>query len=381
MLQKENKEKELIEILDLIKTLIGFKTTPKNFSEFNKTVDFIRDYYSGTNIIIKEHRFNNFPALFITTFDTKKPKLLFQGHLDVVNGNDKQFTPKIIGNKLFGRGSVDMKTFVALSMKFIKDNPELDLGLVVTFDEEIGSENGAKKMVEEGYTTEMLFNGDGGYNYAVIYGEKGILKFNVTTVAHPGRHPYPWEGSNAFDLFVEDYRQLESLFPENKSATDNDNWHSTYAIYDVNVSNNEFFTPNSVSAKISVYFTEDMTTEELFEKIKIAFKNSKVEKFVASERVFMNPDSKYTMLLKEIMEKQFGKEIVLRTENGSSDARFYADKGIPIVIVKVVGEDHHGENEHILIDQLLPIYYSISGFAYSYLEDVKNEEVRYASKA
>jgi succinyl-diaminopimelate desuccinylase len=381
MLQKENNKKELVEILDLIKTLITFKTTPKNFSEFNRTVDFIKDYFSGTKIIIKEHRFNNFPALFISTFDTQKPKLLLQGHLDVVNGNDEQFTPKIIGNKLYGRGSVDMKTFVALAMKFIKDNPELDIGLVVTFDEEIGSENGAKKMVEEGYTTDMLFNGDGGYNYAVTYGEKGILKFNVTTVASPGRHPYPWEGPNAFDLFVEDYLQLESLFPENKLATDNDNWHSTYAIYDIKVSNDEFFTPNSVSAKISIYFTENITTEELFDKIKNTFKHSQVEKFAASERVFMNPNSKYTLMLKEIMEEQFGKEIVLRTENGSSDARFYANTGIPIVIVKVVGEDHHGDNEHILIDQLLPMYYSIVDFAYSYLEDVKVKEVHYASKA
>ena len=293
------------ELVELIKTLIAFKTTPKNFKEFEKTVQFIKTYFDGSGIFIKEHSFNGFPALFITTRDTKHPKLLFQGHLDVVNGKEKQFTPHLEGNKLFGRGSVDMKSFVALAMKFIKSNPKLDIGLIITFDEEIGSENGAEKMAELGYSTDLLFNGDGGYNYSVIYGEKGIVKFNMVTEANPDRHPYPWNGKNAFDLFVEDYKKLEKLFPNNNTATEDDNWHTTYAIYDVNVNNKEFYPPHRVEAKITVYFTENITTNELISKIKGEFVNSKITPFVKSERVFINPDSQYTIELKEIMQKNF----------------------------------------------------------------------------
>ncbi len=380
-MQNRNIEKREIELLELIKSLISFKTTPKNFTEFKKTVKFIRSYFSDSGVTINEHWFNGFPALFIATRETKRPKLLFQGHLDVVNGKEEQFTPRIEGNKLYGRGSVDMKSFVALAMKFVKDNPDLDVGLIITFDEEIGSENGAKKMAELGYSAELLFNGDGGYNYSVIYGEKGILKFEMKTEANPDRHPYPWKGKNAFDLFVDDYKKLEKIFSENGSATDEDNWHTTYAVYDVKVHNKEFYTPDLAEAKITIYFTEDITTDELIEKIKREFKYSKITPFVKSERVFINPDSPYALELKKIMEKNFGREIALRTENGSSDARFYANAGIPIVIVKMVGEDHHGDNEHILIDKIMPMYKSMEEFALGYLRKENKEELSYAKEA
>ncbi len=380
-MQNRNIDKREIELLELIKKMISFKTTPKNFTEFKKTVNFVKSYFSDSGVVINEHSFNGFPALFIAARETKRPKLLFQGHLDVVNGKDEQFTPLIEGNKLYGRGSVDMKSFVALAMKFVKDNPDLDVGLIITFDEEIGSENGAEKMAELGYSAELLFNGDGGYNYSVIYGEKGILKFRMKTEANPDRHPYPWKGKNAFDLFVDDYKKLDKLFSENGSATDEDNWHTTYAVYDVKVHNKEFYTPDLAEAKITIYFTEDITTDELIEKIKDEFNYSEITPFVKSERVFINPDSPYALELKEIMEKNFGREIALRTENGSSDARFYANAGVPIVIVKMVGEDHHGDNEHILIDKILPMYKSMEEFALGYLSKENKEELSYAKEA
>jgi succinyl-diaminopimelate desuccinylase len=382
MPQKNNSEIQLEEAIHLITRLIEIKTTPSNFSEFIKTVEFVKNYFSDSNVFIREHWFNNFPALFISTKDTKKPKILFQGHLDVVNGKDEQFIPLIEGNKLFGRGSVDMKSFVALAMMLLKENTEMDLGLIITFDEEIGSENGAKKMFELGYTADLLFNGDGGYNYSVIYGEKGILKIKVKTKANPGRHPYPWKGPNAFNLFLEDYEKLKMIFQENKIATEEKNWHSTYSIYDVVVSNEEFYSPNLVDAKINVYFTEDKSTKELFEIIKKEFRNSDLEIISNSERVFVDSKSKYALNLKEIMEHHFGREIEMRTENGSSDARFYANSNIPIVIVKVVGEDYHGENEHILINELIPLYHSMEDFVYNYFQmELQDQKILYAQGA
>ncbi len=377
-----NSDKLQSELVELIEELVRIKTTPKNFTEFEKGVNFIKDYFSESDVFIKEHSFDGFPALFISTRETKNPKLLLQGHLDVVNGNEEQFYPKIEGNKLYGRGTVDMKGFVALAMKFIKENPNLDVGLILTFDEEIGSENGAKRMAELGYSTDLLFNGDGGYNYSVIYGEKGIVKFKVKTEAKPGRHPYPWQGKNAFDLFLEDYKKLEKIFPDNKNATEEDNWHTTYTIYDVNIQNREFYSPNLVEAKITIYFTENVSADEIISRVRKQFSNSTIAPFVKSERVFINPTNDYALMLQKIMDNNFGREIILRTENGSSDARFYADLGIPILIVKMVGEDHHGDNEHILIDKIVPMYNSISDFIESYFKNIENEEeVRYAQEA
>ncbi len=365
------------ELLRTITDLVSFKTTENNLSEFEKAANYVERFFEKENVFVKKHVYDGVPAFFITVRDTKKPRILLQGHLDVVNGNEEQFSPKIKGDKLFGRGTVDMKGFVAVAMHLLKDAARSgdDVGLMITFDEETGSENGAKRLVEEeGYSCDILFNGDGGYNYAVIYGEKGILKFEAEVEAAPGRHPYPWDGENAFDLFVEDYRRITKLFPESKFATDADNWHTTYSIYDVKVFNDEFYPPKKVTAKINIYFADDITTNELCEKIKRTVKHLKIKGFTASERVFINPDSFYVKKLREIMENNFGKKITVRTENGSSDARFFANKNIPIVIVKMVGEDHHGTNEHILIPEIMPMYKSVSDFIKEFSEREKIEQ-------
>ncbi len=363
---KYNGNNTLNEIVETVEELIKFKTTPSNFSEFERAVNYIENYFSGTSIKIKKHYFNNFPALYISTNDTKHASILMQAHVDVVDGNDSQFIPVIKNNKMFGRGTSDMKGFVAVAMKLISEfenhSSNCNLALVLTFDEEIGSENGAKKMAELGYTGDLIINGDAGYNHSVIYGEKGILKINLKVEATPGRHPYTWEGKNAFELLNEDYNSIVSLFKNKDIATNEDNWHTTYSIYDINIKNKEQYPPHSAEAKMNFYFTESLTVAEILELINSKVKHCSVEQFIGSERVYIDPRSIYIQRLYEIMTTHFNREIAIRTENGSSDARFYANDNVPIVILKPVGEDHHGENEYLDVDSLLPLFNSIKEF-------------------
>ncbi len=363
---KYNGNNTLNEIVETVEELIKFKTTPSNFSEFERAVNYIENYFSGTSIKIKKHYFNNFPALYISTVDTKHASILMQAHVDVVDGNDLQFIPKIKNSKMYGRGTSDMKGFVAVAMKLISEfenhSSNCSLALVLTFDEEIGSENGAKKMAELGYTGDLIINGDAGYNHSVIYGEKGILKIKLKVEATPGRHPYTWEGKNAFELLNEDYNAIISLFKNKDIATNEDNWHTTYSIYDINIINKEQYPPNSAEAKMNFYFTENLTVAEILELIISKVKHCSVEQFIGSERVFIDPKSIYIQRLYEIMTTHFNREIAIRTENGSSDARFYSNKNIPIVIVKPVGNDMHGENECLDVDSLLPLFNSLKEF-------------------
>ncbi len=371
---KYNGNNTLNEIVETVEQLISFKTTPSNFDEFEKAVNYIEKYFSKTSVSIEKHQFNKFPALFISTTGLKHASIMLQAHVDVVDGNDSQFTPYIKDGKMYGRGTSDMKGFVSVAMKLIKEfaskTAECNLALLLTFDEEIGSENGAKQMAELGYTGDLIINGDAGYNYAVIYGEKGILKIVLRVEATPGRHPYPWEGRNAFELLNEDYNSIISLFPKNSVATKDDNWYTTYSIYDIKVENKNMYPPHYAEAKMNFYFTEALQVDDFLELVKSRVKYCSVEKFRASDRVFIAKDSSNITLLHEIMSNHFRRDIAIRTENGSSDARFYAHKNIPIAIIKPVGNDMHGENECLDVEELLPFYYSLKEFVL-----VTNEEI------
>ncbi len=358
-------------LLRTIMDLIRFRTVDGEFAEFDRTVEYVRRFFQGTPVHITEHRFNNYPALVLTTRQTTHPRIFLQGHLDVVPGESAQFSPKIKGDRLYGRGSVDMKGFDALAMHLLRElalhQPDADVGLMFTFDEEIGGANGAARLAEMGYGADMIINGDGGYNHAVIFAEKGILKIRICTEAIPGRHPYPWQGENAFDVLIRNYQNIISLFPEQWKATEEDNWYSTYSVYDVKVENKMHSPPHRAEMKMNFYFTEPVTPDELLEKIRLHARHVSIEKVSGSERVYLDPNNSAIRELRDIMEKHFRRPIAIRSENGSSDARFFTRLGVPILIVKVVGEDHHGPREHLVIPELMPLYRSLEEFIQRHL--------------
>ena len=377
-MQPENKEQE---ILNTIRDLIRFRTVDGNFKEFEKAVDYVQNFFKNTPLLVQKYRFNGYPALVIGRSGKKHPRFFLQGHLDVVDGKDEQFLARIQGDALFGRGAVDMKGFDAVAMHLLRDlarqAPQIDAGLMLTFDEEIGGQNGAQKLAEMAYFPKILINGDGGYNYAVIHAEKGILKIKLSASSESGRHPYPWDGQNAFDLLVRDYQKIMQLFEKQKLATEDNNWYTTYSSYDIRVENEPFFAPHRAEMKVNIYFTDDLTADEMFERVKSVIRYSTIEKLSASERVYLPLDDEHVLKMRAIMERHFRHPIEIRAENGSSDARFFTNKGFPIIIVKMPGEDHHGPDERLFISGLLPMYHSLKeflGYYHAIREDVKNEQ-------
>jgi len=365
------------QILKTIKDLIGFRTVEKAFGEFNKAVQYCEDFFSGSGVIIKKYDFNGYPALVILSSDTKHPAFMLQGHLDVVDGLDSQFEAQCKGEYVYGRGTVDMKGFDAVAMHLVKhlskSHPKISIGLMLTFDEEIGGNRGAACLAKENYLPGILINGDGGYNHAVIFAEKGILKIKLQVKSESGRHTYPWDGQNAFDLLMEDYSRIIALFKNQNVATYSDNWYTTYSSYDIIVKNKPMFAPHYAEMKVNIYFTEDISNDSLYQNIKSLVKNAKIENLMSCERVYLEPDSKQITRMQQKMQYHFNQPIIIRSENGSSDARFFTNKGIDIVILKMVGEDHHGPKERLHIPSIVPMYNSLIDFI---LESVKKSNLK-----
>ncbi|MBL7092482.1 M20 family metallopeptidase [candidate division KSB1 bacterium] len=256
------------EISDTLKELIRFRSTENRSSQLKQLANYVVEFFKSTGLFVKQYEFNSKPALVITTKDTLKPKIFFQGHLDVVEGDNSQFIPQTNGTRLYGRGSVDMKGFDAIVMHLLRNKSEhqanYNVGVMLTFDEEIGGKNGALQLRKLGYDCDCLINGDAGYHHALIYAEKGILKLKIKVKAKPGRHPFPWQGENAFDILIQNYNKITSLFPYQNKAADADNWYTTYSSYDVRVENDALFYPKSAEMKLNIYFTESVSADEYF---------------------------------------------------------------------------------------------------------------------
>lgn len=118
---------------------------------------------------------------------SKKPVIHFNGHYDVVPAGEgwtvtEPFTPRIIENKIYGRGTADMKGGIVSAITAIKVLLDLDIDLngiieiSMTPDEEIGGLCGAKYLVENKFVEPdyVIIPEPSGYDRIWI-GHKGVL--------------------------------------------------------------------------------------------------------------------------------------------------------------------------------------------------------------
>jgi acetylornithine deacetylase len=133
--------------VDLIRRLIGFDTTSR---ESNLAlIDFVRDYLDGWGVASElvfdgEGRKAN---LYATMGPAEKSGIMLSGHTDVVpvDGQDWNSEPFTVTEKeecLFGRGTSDMKSFIAVALamvpEFLARRLATPLHLGFTYDEEVG---------------------------------------------------------------------------------------------------------------------------------------------------------------------------------------------------------------------------------------------------
>ncbi|MCG8361269.1 MAG: acetylornithine deacetylase [Kiloniellales bacterium] len=141
----------------MIERLIGFDTTSRN-SNLDLIHD-VRDYLAGHGIASElvfdeEGRKAN---LYATLGPTDRGGIALSGHTDVVpiDGQDWSSDPWQVVEKdgrLYGRGTSDMKSFIAVALafvpRFLERGPETPIHLCFSYDEEVGC-LGVRRLLSE----------------------------------------------------------------------------------------------------------------------------------------------------------------------------------------------------------------------------------------
>ena len=77
---------------------------------------FVKGWLEARDIDVEAHRFGELHALTASVGPEGVPTLVFHGHLDIVPGHPEQFSPRVEGDRLYGRGAYDMKGGLAAMM-------------------------------------------------------------------------------------------------------------------------------------------------------------------------------------------------------------------------------------------------------------------------
>lgn len=174
---------------------------------------------------VKPNRPNVIAALNPQKNDEKIAKLMFNGHTDTVPGYEMDypaFEPFIKDEKLYGRGSADMKgAIVAMMAAFAAaKRSNLQLSETILFTGVVDEEEqsiGAEDLVHKNYQAEHIIIGEP-TQLDICTAHKGLEWVEFTFYGEPAHASKPREGINAVYIASEFCKRIENeLLPNIES--------------------------------------------------------------------------------------------------------------------------------------------------------------------
>ena len=345
---------------ELLSKLVSFQTTADNPEEIKKGFEYIASLFDiekfETQIFEKNGKLSQ--LISFKGKDALKPKILLNGHFDVVPAeDDSQYEMRVEGDRALGRGTADMKGMAVVAIEVMqelakKDSPP-DVALLLNGDEEIGGENGVRYCVQEiGIKPQFVLCVDSTHSRKeIVVKEKGGLWLEIKVMGKTAHAAYLWNGENAVEKLFEVIQKIKEFVGPVQPEV----WKSTVNVGIIETPNK---TPNKVPAEatavLDIRFTEGLakTPDELFEKIQKLVPEVELK---ALTRVFpLHADEKHPLVqkLKQIADKAWGEDIPLHFGHGATDARFFAEVGVPAVLYGGIGDNYHGAGEWVDLKSL-----------------------------
>jgi acetylornithine deacetylase len=233
--------------VEILSDLISFKTISgqDNNSLINYCDDILKKNGATSFKVYDEgkKRVNLFATLKAKKSNGKVP-IILSGHTDVVpvskGWSSDPFKATIKGDKLYGRGSCDMKGFIACALAyapiFANSNLDRDINFSFTFDEEtacIGAPLLIKELKNRGFNKGICIVGEP-TNMKIIDAHKGAYEYTTYFEGLAGHSSQPHKGVSAVEYaaryvtkLIELRKKLKDRTPKNSIFTPP---HSTLSI-------------------------------------------------------------------------------------------------------------------------------------------------------
>jgi succinyl-diaminopimelate desuccinylase len=281
--------------------------------------------------------------------------------VDVVPGSENLFHPVIKDGKMYARGAYDMKMAVAcylLLMHELKDQiADLDIGIMLTTDEEIGGMNGVKRLMDEGYTSKIALLPDGGFDWKFEEAAKGAIQVKVVSKGKSAHGSRPWLGDNAIYKLMLVLMDVNAHFEKEKAKYGDYFPTMNIGVFEGGKSANQV--PDYAEAKLDIRFPPPLTSERIFaslQEIISQYQNVTLEKLIAAVPHQEDLSGEPFILFKDLAMKLYGIEVGKVHSHGASDARFFTEKNIPVIVIAPTGGEIHSDDEWIDLADLARFY-------------------------
>ena len=310
---------------------------------------------------------------------TSRPNLLFAGHTDVVPpGNEgawshPPFAGALAGDRLYGRGAVDMKggiaCFVAAALDHLAANggkPKGSISFLITGDEESVAVNGTVKLLkwaaERGESFDHCILGEPSnvelLGDTIKAGRRGSLNATLIVTGRQGHVAYPKRADNPI-------RGLMTLIAALQAPLDDGSEHfspSHLEFTSVDVGNATVnLIPGEARARFNIRYNDRHSQTALKTLIERRAKDAAAGRIrylfdwqPSNADVFVTKPGPFTELAVAAIAEVTGCAPRLSTSGGTSDARFIKDY-CPVLEFGLVGQTMHQTDESTPVQDLLTL--------------------------
>ena len=197
-------------LMAMIERLIAFPTVSRDSNL--GLIEWTRDHLAamGVKSRLTYDSTKKKANLFATVGEGSRPGLVLSGHTDVVPVDGQAwdtdpFKATVLGDKLFGRGVADMKSYIASALviapKFLAANADAPLHLALSYDEEVGCigvRSLIKDLTESGLTTAGCIVGEPTMMQPII-AHKGTHRFRCCVTGREAHSSYTTQGVNSIE--------------------------------------------------------------------------------------------------------------------------------------------------------------------------------------
>lgn len=331
--------------------LINYPTYTGNTNAFIELFDYVKNKMSKFNIeevIVNYDNHDNY-NLVISNTDSKDLDIIFCCHVDVIPHDE--YKAKEIDNKLYGRGSIDMKGQTAVIMELLNNvETTKKIALFLTSDEEVGGF--CCKEILKNYNSKLAVIPDGGSNFDLIVEEKGLLQVELTSTGVSAHGSEPFRGDNAIVKLINLYNELITMYPMPKE--DEFNLSITLSKLHGGDANNKV--PDLAKMNLDIRFTKKDDINKLIDYLK-NYSSSISLKILDLEPVFF-VDENIDSIQKFINDCKLvlGRNPKITRCCAGSDAPYFSEKNIPVIMMNPMGNYWHNPKEYVEIDSLYTLY-------------------------
>jgi succinyl-diaminopimelate desuccinylase len=336
----------------LAERLVTYDTS--NLEGMQSAAGFVKGWLEARDIEVTGMTHSGRPVLAATVGAASGPTIVLHGHLDVVPGQPEQFTPRIDGDRLYGRGAYDMKGGLAAMMCAVRELAGQDrvrVRLLCIADEESEDEGprGTDLLIEEGYAGDFAITGEPTDLHIGVQA-KGVLAMRIEVTGRSAHGSTPWVGDNAVLKAIDVFRGIESLpFARESSDLFDRPSINLGRIVGGDVLNR---VPDRCAIDVDVRYLPGQDAEQILDSVR-SLPDAEVTRVFHREPVDVPRDNPFVKVLGQAVSHvaQVGERISIG-RHGASDVICFLESGIPAVEFGPVGDGHHGPEEWVSIESL-----------------------------